>query len=106
LKNRFEKQWMSREQWMNVNERQLTEMMRYGKAYSDADPEMIEGDIFRIVVKYPDSAIYEKDSTVQPQATPQVARLLRVIEGEADQRVRTMYYGVQKSCFSKKGRGF
>ena len=29
-------------------------MMRYGKAYGGADPEMIEGDIFRIIVKAPE----------------------------------------------------
>ena len=28
--------------------------MKYGKAYGGADPEMIEGGIFRIIVKVPD----------------------------------------------------
>lgn len=32
----------------------MRKMMRYGKAYGGADPEMIEGDIFRIIVKVPD----------------------------------------------------
>ncbi len=54
--------------------------MKYGKAYGGSDPELIEGDVFRIIVKYPDSAIYEKDSTVTPQVTPQVIRLLNVLK--------------------------
>ena len=28
-------------------------MMKYGKAYGDDDPELIEGDVFRIIVKVP-----------------------------------------------------
>ncbi|MDP2647598.1 MAG: putative DNA binding domain-containing protein, partial [Desulfobacterales bacterium] len=32
----------------------MRKMMRYGKAYGGADPEMIEGDIFRIIVKIPE----------------------------------------------------
>lgn len=45
-------------------------LMKYGKTYGGSDPELIEGDVFRIIVKYPDSARYEKDSTVTPQVTP------------------------------------
>ena len=29
-------------------------MMKYGKAYGDDDPELIEGDVFRIIVKVPE----------------------------------------------------
>ena len=29
-------------------------MMRYGKSYGGTDPEMIEGDIFRIIVNIPE----------------------------------------------------
>jgi ATP-dependent DNA helicase RecG len=32
----------------------MRKMMRYGKAYGGADPEMIEGDVFRTVVKVPE----------------------------------------------------
>ena len=43
--------------------------MRYVKAYDGADPEMIEGDVFRIVVKVPDfSTTGEKLGT--PKVTP------------------------------------
>lgn len=41
--------------------------MKYGKAYGGADPELIEGDIFRMVVKYPDRA-----ANAGRKATPQV----------------------------------
>lgn len=66
----------------------MRNMMKYGKAYGGEDPEMIEGDVFRTIVKYPDSAVYEEDSTatggltlqVTPQVTPQVIRLLNLLE--------------------------
>jgi len=35
----------------------MRKMMRYGKAYGGADPQMIEGDIFRIVIKVPEFAL-------------------------------------------------
>ncbi len=55
------------------------EFTKYGKAYGGSNPELVESDVFRSIVKYPDCAIYEKDSTV----TPQVFRLLNVLkEGE------------------------
>ena len=66
----------------------MRKMMKYGKAYGGADPEMIEGDVFKIIVKYPDSAVYEEDTTatggaappVTPQVPPQVIRLLNVFK--------------------------
>ena len=36
----------------------MRKMMKYGKAYGNQDPELIEGDIFRIVIKYPDLGVY------------------------------------------------
>ena len=48
----------------------VRKLMKYGKAYGGNDPELIEGDVFRIIVKYPDSAIYENDSAVTEQVTP------------------------------------
>jgi ATP-dependent DNA helicase RecG len=50
----------------------MRRMMRYGKAYGGADPEMIEGDIFRIVVKVPE---FEATAVVEPniQSEAQVA---------------------------------
>lgn len=69
----------------------MRKMMRYGKPYGNADPEMIEGDVFRIVVKVPefgtietkDEATNQVTNEVTPQVTPQVIRLLNVLkEGE------------------------
>ena len=48
----------------------VRKLMKYGKAYGGNDPELIEGDVFRIIVTYPDSAIYENDSSVTEQVTP------------------------------------
>jgi ATP-dependent DNA helicase RecG len=73
----------------------MRKMMRYGKAYGGADPQLIEGDIFRIIVKVPEfSTTGEESDTaegkpqatphVAPQVTPQVERLLRVVKGEVD----------------------
>jgi len=45
-------------------------LMKYGKAYGGADPELIEGDVFRIVVKYPDSTVYDRDSTATEETLP------------------------------------
>lgn len=40
-------------------------MMRYGKAYGGTDPELIEGDIFKTIIKYPDTTSYA-DQPVNP----------------------------------------
>lgn len=45
----------------------MRKLMRYGKAYGGADPEMIEGDIFRIVVKVPE---FGPAGEVPGEATP------------------------------------
>lgn len=69
----------------------MRKMMRYGKGYGGADPEMIEGDVFRIVVKVPEFSDTGKEPVtpqvtphVAPQVTPQVERLLWVVKGEVD----------------------
>jgi ATP-dependent DNA helicase RecG len=57
----------------------MRKMMRYGKAYGGANPEMIEGDVFRIVVKVPEfSPTVKKSGTpeVTPQVSPQVGTKL------------------------------
>ena len=65
----------------------MRKMMRYGKSYGDADPEMIEGDVFRIVVKVPEFGTIETKNEatnqVMNELTPQVIRFLNVLkEGE------------------------
>jgi ATP-dependent DNA helicase RecG len=53
----------------------MRKLMRYGKAYGGADPQMIEGDIFRIVVKVPEFSTAGGESgslKVKTQVTPKV----------------------------------
>ena len=67
----------------------VRKLMKYGKSYGGSDPELIEGDVFRMIVKYPDSQIYEEapelrpasEAPVTPEVTPEV-RLLKAISGE------------------------
>jgi ATP-dependent DNA helicase RecG len=47
----------------------MRKMMRYGKVYGGADPEMIEGDIFRTIVKVPEFGV-----TGEKPVAPEVAR--------------------------------
>ncbi|MBM1001576.1 MAG: putative DNA binding domain-containing protein, partial [Desulfofustis sp. PB-SRB1] len=49
----------------------MRKMMRYGKAYGGADPQLIEGDIFRIIVKVPEFSTTGEESGA-PEITPQV----------------------------------
>ena len=67
--------------------------MRYGKAYGGANPELIEGDVFRIVVKVPEfstageeSGSLEVRTQVTGEVTGEVYSLLKVLEGEASTR--------------------
>ena len=67
----------------------MRKMMRYGKAYGGADPQLFEGDIFRIIVKAPEfGAAGEEPVTpevtpeVPPEVTPEVLKMLSVMTGE------------------------
>jgi ATP-dependent DNA helicase RecG len=64
----------------------VRKMMHYGKAYGGADPEMIEGDVFRIVVKVPEFGTIETKgeatNQVTGEVTPEVRKMLTVIQGE------------------------
>ena len=44
-------------------------LMKYGKIYGGTNPELTEGDIFRIIVKYPDSALYDDSLDIQQVGT-------------------------------------
>jgi len=47
--------------------------MKYGKAYGGSDPELIEGDIFSIIVKCPDfEARQAGDTKLRPESEAQV----------------------------------
>jgi len=53
----------------------MRKMMRYGKAYGGADPEMIEDDIFKIIVRYPDTMTYpERPAIVKITDQAQVTK--------------------------------
>jgi ATP-dependent DNA helicase RecG len=71
----------------------MRKMMRYGKTYGGADPQLIEGDLFRMIIKVPEfggkmDQEIEGGTTsgpsrdqVTPEVTPEV-RLLGVFKGE------------------------
>ena len=62
--------------------------MKFCKAYGGNDPELIEGDVFRIIVTYPDSAIYENDSSVTEQVTPAKRAQVEVqVEAQVNRRI-------------------
>ena len=72
----------------------MRKMMKYGKAYSGADPEMIEGDVFRIIVKVPEFQQFagserqtgqlapEATPEATPEVTPEVKKMLSIMHVE------------------------
>ncbi len=62
----------------------MRKLIKYGKAYGGSDPEMIEGDIFRIIVKCPDfetqSAEKVERGEQPPTVTPTVGMLLALLQ--------------------------
>ncbi len=89
----------------------MRNMMKYGKAYGGEDPQMIEGDVFRIIVKVPEFGAeglngqqqgFKTDTSgaqsggpqvtqqvtpqVTQQVTPQVKKLLHVLSGEMNRQ--------------------
>ena len=72
----------------------MRNMMKYGKVCGGKDPELIEGDVFRIIVRAPeaeeqvgkegrahinDEAHYRPTTPQVAQVTPQVAALLKTV---------------------------
>jgi len=43
-------------------------MMKYGKVYGGADPEMVEGDVFRSTVSYPETSLPTVSVPLKPEA--------------------------------------
>ena len=63
----------------------MRKMMLYGKKYGGADPELIEGDNFRMVISAPEfSENPVRTAKIIPteQVTPEVRRMLTVISGD------------------------
>ena len=72
----------------------MRNLMNYGKAYGGADPEMIEGDVFRIIVKVPDGesssdiqGIQGKGSTKSSEKMTDPARLESRLESRLAAKV-------------------
>jgi len=75
----------------------MRKMMKYSRAYGGADPELVEGDVFRIVIRVPEFSERPEAATpgsrpdtqvtpevapeVAPEVTPEVERMLREISG-------------------------
>jgi len=60
----------------------MRHMMKYGKAYGGEDSEMIEGDVFRIVVKVPEfSATAPQRSPLKSESGAQSETILQVLGG-------------------------
>jgi ATP-dependent DNA helicase RecG len=54
--------------------------MKYGKAYGGSDPELVEGDIFRIIVKCPDFEAHQTDPTeLRPESGAQSESILQAL---------------------------
>jgi len=68
----------------------MRKMMKYGKSYGGADPEMIEGDVFKIIVKVPefgrvktkDEATNQVTGEVTPEVTHEARKMLSIMTGE------------------------
>lgn len=60
----------------------MRKMMKYSRAYSGADPELVEGDVFRMVIRVPEFGEKMESATGTQQATQQVAKLLAACVGE------------------------
>jgi ATP-dependent DNA helicase RecG len=67
----------------------VRKLMKYGKAYGGSDPELLEGDVFRIVIKTPE---FERATgtpipwEVTGEVTGEVKRLLNACRSEMSRR--------------------
>ncbi len=60
-------------------------LMKYGKAYGGSDPELLAGDVFRIVIKTPEFE-KAKDTPISLEVTGEVKRLLNACRSELSRR--------------------
>ena len=73
----------------------VRKLMKYGKAFGGIDPELIEGDIFRIIVRYPDSGSYDEVHAVTGQVAGQVT-------GQVAGQVEPWIIEVLRACQSPR----
>ena len=52
----------------------MRNIMKYSHAYGGADPELVEGDVFRMVIRAPEFSEKMEPATGTQQATRQVTR--------------------------------
>ena len=58
----------------------VRKLMKYGKAYGGSDPELVEGDIFQIIVKCPDFETPQTDPTeLRPETEAQSGGILQAL---------------------------
>ena len=67
----------------------MRKLIKYGKAYGGSDPEMIEGDIFRIIVKYPDFDARTVENVEKREHTPYSSSAACI----AAEKQRVQHYG-------------
>ena len=61
----------------------MFKLMKYGKAYGGTYPELVEGDVFRTIIKVPDFTVYPETNTLMQQI---------VQSGEINANQRTQHH--------------
>ena len=83
----------------------MRKLMRYGKAYGGANPELIEGDVFRIVVKVPEFSTAGEESgslEVKTQVTPQVTgEVTGEVAGEVTGEVHSLLKVLEEKALTR-----
>ena len=75
-------------EFVNLFNNVAHKLMKYGKSYGGSDPELIEGDVFRMIVKYPDSQIYEEAPELRPASEAPVTPEVRAqVEAQVNRRI-------------------
>ncbi|MEA3486855.1 MAG: AAA family ATPase, partial [Thermodesulfobacteriota bacterium] len=70
----------------------VRKLMKYGRSYGGSDPELIEGDVFRMIVKYPDSQIYEEAPELRPASeAPVTPEVTGEVTGEVQKFLKKLH---------------
>lgn len=59
----------------------MRKMMKYGKTYGGTNPELVEDDIFRMIINVPEFGTQSEPEEVTPEV-----RLLNIISGEMNRQ--------------------
>jgi len=79
----------------------MRKMMLYGKAYGGADPELIEGDIFRMVIRVPE---FGANPAETPQVVPTIQQVAGQLAGQAAGQVSPQVMALLKICLNEMNR--